>query len=115
MYLANLCVLLCSGERVDLKNWPKSLELKGRVRLAHLDKFLQDLQQSRSRAVTVQPQAFVTILMLISCSCRTYWTIYKQWFHIHFFCKFQTCLFSSHSLTIYAKEAWKSRYANKYE
>ena len=85
MYLTNLCVLLCSGERVDLKNWPKSLELKGRVRLAHLDKFLQDLQQSRSRAVTVQPQAFVTILMLISCSCRTYWTIYKQWFHIHFF------------------------------
>ncbi|KAG0560169.1 hypothetical protein KC19_10G159200 [Ceratodon purpureus] len=42
-----------SGEKVDLKHWPKSLELKGRVRLAHLDKFLQDLQQSRSRAVTV--------------------------------------------------------------
>nr|XP_024384085.1 uncharacterized protein LOC112286435 [Physcomitrium patens]PNR48595.1 hypothetical protein PHYPA_013072 [Physcomitrium patens] len=42
-----------SGEKVDLKSWPKSLELKGRVRLAHLDKFLQELQQSRSRAVTV--------------------------------------------------------------
>nr|XP_024396589.1 uncharacterized protein LOC112292392 isoform X2 [Physcomitrium patens] len=42
-----------SGEMVDLKSWPKSLELKGRVRLAHLDKFLQELQQSRSRVVTV--------------------------------------------------------------
>ena len=84
MYLATLCVLLCSGERVDLKNWHESLELQRRARLAHLHKFLQDLQQSRSCAITVQPQAFMTISMFILYSCKTYWTIYKQWFHIHF-------------------------------
>jgi hypothetical protein len=42
-----------SGEKLDLKDWPKSLEVKGRVRLTHLSKFLQELQQSRSRTVTV--------------------------------------------------------------
>jgi hypothetical protein len=41
-----------SGEKLDLKDWPKSLEVKGRVRLTHLSKFLQELQQSRSRTVT---------------------------------------------------------------
>ncbi|KAG6549962.1 hypothetical protein Mapa_008473 [Marchantia paleacea] len=42
-----------SGERLELKDWPKSVEIKGRVRLGALDKFLQDLQLSRSRTVTV--------------------------------------------------------------
>ncbi|KAL2628587.1 hypothetical protein R1flu_013273 [Riccia fluitans] len=45
--------MLKSGERLELKDWPKSVEIKGRVRLSALDKFLQDLQLSRSRTVTV--------------------------------------------------------------
>lgn len=73
---------------VDLKSWPKSLELKGRVRLAHLDKFLQELQQSRSRVVTVQPQAFVTFLMLKPL-CRTFWRSVKLSFCTEFFSELQ--------------------------
>ncbi|KAL3686709.1 hypothetical protein R1sor_013018 [Riccia sorocarpa] len=51
--LAPVDGVLKSGERLELKDWPKSLEIKGRVRLSALDKFLQDLQLSRSRTVTV--------------------------------------------------------------
>ncbi|KAL3682967.1 hypothetical protein R1sor_000989 [Riccia sorocarpa] len=51
--LAPVDGFLKSGERLELKDWPKSVEIKGRVRLSALDKFLQDLQLSRSRTVTV--------------------------------------------------------------
>lgn len=42
-----------SGEKTAAKDWPGFLEIKGRVRLDAFEKFLQDLRQSRSRAIMV--------------------------------------------------------------
>ncbi|KAJ7966110.1 SPOC domain / Transcription elongation factor S-II protein [Quillaja saponaria] len=42
-----------SGEKTSAKEWPGSLEIKGRVRLDAFEKFLQELPLSRSRAVMV--------------------------------------------------------------
>ncbi|GFS35368.1 hypothetical protein Acr_00g0039410 [Actinidia rufa] len=42
-----------SGEKTSTKEWPSSLEIKGRVRLDAFEKFIQDLPMSRSRAVMV--------------------------------------------------------------
>ncbi|KAL2346806.1 hypothetical protein Fmac_000806 [Flemingia macrophylla] len=42
-----------SGEKTAAKEWPGFLEIKGRVRLDAFEKFLQDLRQSRSRAIMV--------------------------------------------------------------
>ena len=42
-----------SGDAMDLRNWPKQIEIKGRVRLDALEKFLQEIRQSRTRAVMV--------------------------------------------------------------
>lgn len=42
-----------SGEKTSTKEWPTSLEIKGRVRLDAFEKFLQDLPMSRTRAVMV--------------------------------------------------------------
>ncbi|XP_023524031.1 uncharacterized protein LOC111788088 [Cucurbita pepo subsp. pepo] len=42
-----------SGERTSAKDWPSTLEIKGRVRLDAFEKFLQELPLSRSRAVMV--------------------------------------------------------------
>ncbi|KAL0312040.1 UNVERIFIED_CONTAM: PHD finger protein 3 [Sesamum radiatum] len=43
--------LFRSGEKTSMKEWPTSLEIKGRVRLDAFEKFLQDLPMSRTRAV----------------------------------------------------------------
>ncbi|CAN1828062.1 PHD finger protein 3 [Linum perenne] len=40
-----------SGEKTQSKDWPSSIEIKGRVRLEAFEKFLQELPMSRSRAV----------------------------------------------------------------
>ncbi|KAI4337376.1 hypothetical protein L6164_015801 [Bauhinia variegata] len=40
-----------SGEKTSVKDWPRFLEIKGRVRLDAFDKFLQELPMSRSRAI----------------------------------------------------------------
>ncbi|KAK4420032.1 PHD finger protein 3 [Sesamum alatum] len=45
--------LFQSGEKTSMKEWPSSLEIKGRVRLDAFEKFLQDLPMSRTRAVMV--------------------------------------------------------------
>ncbi|XP_019189914.1 PREDICTED: uncharacterized protein LOC109184378 [Ipomoea nil] len=42
-----------SGETTSMKEWPNSLEVKGRVRIDAFEKFLQELPMSRSRAVMV--------------------------------------------------------------
>ncbi|XP_051119143.1 uncharacterized protein LOC127243263 [Andrographis paniculata] len=42
-----------SGEKTSVKEWPTSLEIKGRVRLEAFGKFLQELPLSRTRAVMV--------------------------------------------------------------
>ncbi|KAF8034650.1 hypothetical protein BT93_C0841 [Corymbia citriodora subsp. variegata] len=42
-----------SGEKTPSKDWSRSLEIKGRVRLDAFEKFLQDLRMSRSRAIMV--------------------------------------------------------------
>ncbi|KAH7433155.1 hypothetical protein KP509_07G056700 [Ceratopteris richardii] len=42
-----------SGDAVELQSWPKLIEIKGRVRLDALEKFLQELRLSRTRAVMV--------------------------------------------------------------
>ncbi|CAK8568697.1 unnamed protein product [Lathyrus sativus] len=42
-----------SGEKTSTKDWPGFLEIKGRVRLDPFEKFLQELPQSRSRAIMV--------------------------------------------------------------
>lgn len=52
MFLMNL-ILICSGEKTSVKEWPGSIEIKGRVRLDAFEKFLQHLPMSRSRAVMV--------------------------------------------------------------
>ncbi|KAL5074276.1 hypothetical protein RYX36_013260 [Vicia faba] len=42
-----------SGDKTSTKDWPGFLEIKGRVRLDPFEKFLQELPQSRSRAIMV--------------------------------------------------------------
>ncbi|XWS70816.1 hypothetical protein CRYUN_Cryun03dG0081600 [Craigia yunnanensis] len=42
-----------SGDKTSTKDWPSSLEIKGRVRLDKFEKFLPELPMSRSRAVMV--------------------------------------------------------------
>ncbi|KAG5065580.1 hypothetical protein AAZX31_04G070100 [Glycine max] len=42
-----------SGEKTAAEDWPGFLEIKGRVRCDAFEKFLQDLRQSRSRAIMV--------------------------------------------------------------
>ncbi|XP_073301639.1 uncharacterized protein [Primulina huaijiensis] len=42
-----------SGEKTSTKEWPTSLEIKGRVRLDSFEKFLRELPMSRTRAVMV--------------------------------------------------------------
>ncbi|XP_073302634.1 uncharacterized protein [Primulina huaijiensis] len=42
-----------SGEKTSTKEWPASLEIKGRVRLDSFEKFLRELPMSRTRAVMV--------------------------------------------------------------
>ncbi|KAF8400740.1 hypothetical protein HHK36_014040 [Tetracentron sinense] len=42
-----------SGEKTSTREWPSSLEIKGRVRLDAFEKFLQELPMSRSRAIMV--------------------------------------------------------------
>ncbi|KAF5456665.1 hypothetical protein F2P56_026117 [Juglans regia] len=50
---ASVVSIFKSGERTSAKEWPSSLEIKGRVRLDAFEKFLQELSLSRSRAVMV--------------------------------------------------------------
>ncbi|CAL9234060.1 unnamed protein product, partial [Arabidopsis halleri] len=45
--------ILRSGEKTTTKEWPMSLEIKGRVRLDAFEKFVRELPNSRSRAVMV--------------------------------------------------------------
>ncbi|KAI7732222.1 hypothetical protein M8C21_006105 [Ambrosia artemisiifolia] len=45
--------LFRSGEKTSTKEWPGSMEIKGRVRLDAFEKFLQELPMSRTRAVMV--------------------------------------------------------------
>ncbi|MFS7928772.1 putative transcription elongation factor S-II, central domain-containing protein [Helianthus anomalus] len=45
--------LFRSGEKTSTKEWPDSMEIKGRVRLDAFKKFLQELPMSRTRAVMV--------------------------------------------------------------
>lgn len=42
-----------SGEKTSTKEWPGTMEIKGRVRLDAFEKFVQELPMSRSRAVMV--------------------------------------------------------------
>ncbi|XP_057959373.1 uncharacterized protein LOC131151907 isoform X2 [Malania oleifera] len=42
-----------SGEKTSTKEWPSFLEIKGRVRLDAFEKFIQELPNSRSRAIMV--------------------------------------------------------------
>lgn len=42
-----------SGEKLQTKEWPSFLEIKGRVRFDAFEKFLQQLPLSRSRAIMV--------------------------------------------------------------
>ncbi|KAL6215184.1 hypothetical protein ACLB2K_014615 [Fragaria x ananassa] len=50
---ASVIGIFKSGEKGSVMDWPRSLEIKGRVRLDAFEKFLQELPQSRSRAVMV--------------------------------------------------------------
>ncbi|PWA96492.1 SPOC domain / Transcription elongation factor S-II protein [Artemisia annua] len=45
--------LFRSGEKTSTKEWPGSMEIKGRVRLDAFEKFLQELPMSRHRAVMI--------------------------------------------------------------
>ncbi|XP_022875508.1 uncharacterized protein LOC111393947 [Olea europaea var. sylvestris] len=42
-----------SGEKTPTKEWPSSLEIKGRVRLDAFEKFFRELPMSRTRAVMI--------------------------------------------------------------
>ncbi|CAM8916525.1 unnamed protein product [Rhodiola kirilowii] len=41
------------GEKASTKDWPHTLEIKGRVRMDGFEKFLHDLYKSRSRSIMV--------------------------------------------------------------
>ena len=49
----SLIFCVYSGDAMDLRNWPKQIEIKGRVKLDALERFLQELRLSRARAVMV--------------------------------------------------------------
>ncbi|KAI5070920.1 hypothetical protein GOP47_0013171 [Adiantum capillus-veneris] len=51
--ISPVVALFKSGDGVELNCWPKLIEIKGRVRLDALEKFLQELRMSRTRAVMV--------------------------------------------------------------
>lgn len=51
--LASVNGFLISGEKTSTKVWPSLLEIKGRVRLDAFGKFIQELPNSRSRAIMV--------------------------------------------------------------
>ncbi|CAN6721196.1 unnamed protein product [Malus baccata var. baccata] len=51
--MASVIGIYKSGEKATAKDWPGCLDIKGRVRLDAFEKFLQELPQSRSRAVMV--------------------------------------------------------------
>ncbi|OAY79574.1 PHD finger protein 3 [Ananas comosus] len=51
--LANVIGLFRSGEKLQTKEWPSFLEIKGRVRFDAFEKFLQQLPLSRSRAIMI--------------------------------------------------------------
>ncbi|CAN6681817.1 unnamed protein product [Malus baccata var. baccata] len=51
--MASVIGIYKSGEKTTAKEWPDCLDIKGRVRLDAFEKFLQELPQSRSRAVMV--------------------------------------------------------------
>ncbi|XP_068313942.1 uncharacterized protein [Pyrus communis] len=51
--LASVIGIYKSGEKATAKDWPGCLDIKGRVRLDAFEKFLQELPQSRSRAIMV--------------------------------------------------------------
>ncbi|CAI9775687.1 unnamed protein product [Fraxinus pennsylvanica] len=42
-----------SGEKTSMKEWPSSLEIKGRVRLDAFEKFFRELPMSRTRSVMI--------------------------------------------------------------
>lgn len=58
-----------SGEKTSTKEWPASLEIKGRVRLDAFEKFLQELPMSRTRAVMVY-QGLLLFLVTNSCPLK---------------------------------------------
>ncbi|CAM9002988.1 unnamed protein product [Rhodiola kirilowii] len=41
------------GERAPMKEWPRTIDIKGRVRMDAFEKFLQDLYKSQSRSIMV--------------------------------------------------------------
>ncbi|RLN13538.1 death-inducer obliterator 1-like [Panicum miliaceum] len=51
--LINVVAIFKSGEKPSTNEWRRSVEIKGRVRLTDFQEFLEQLPQSRSRAVTV--------------------------------------------------------------
>eukprot|EP00262_Sarcandra_glabra_P011475 TRINITY_DN2757_c0_g2_i1.p1 TRINITY_DN2757_c0_g2~~TRINITY_DN2757_c0_g2_i1.p1 ORF type:complete len:522 (-),score=94.59 TRINITY_DN2757_c0_g2_i1:195-1760(-) len=51
--MVTVTVFFKSGEKTSTKDWPSFLEIKGRVRMDAFEKFLQELPQSRSRAIMV--------------------------------------------------------------
>lgn len=55
-------IAIYSGEKASTKDWPRSLEIKGRVRLDAFEKFLHDLHKSRSRALMVHQHFALTLL-----------------------------------------------------
>lgn len=63
-----------SGEKTSTKEWPSSLEIKGRVRLDAFEKFLQELPMSRSRAVMVYQVSFYVLSHCFE-SCVLMWFI----------------------------------------
>ena len=69
-----------SGEKTSTKEWPDSIEIKGRVRLDAFEKFLQELPMSRSRAVMVYQVFLLFFLITHTHAClRT-----LQCFEIYF-------------------------------
>lgn len=51
--ISPVVALFKSGDGVELQSWPKLIEIKGRVRLDALEKFLQELRVARTRAVMI--------------------------------------------------------------
>lgn len=72
-------ITIYSGEKASTKDWPRTIEIKGRVRLDAFEKFLHDLHKSRSRSVMVH-QHFPLILLDFTSSI--YWGIWLTCFFV---------------------------------
>ncbi|KAL8110965.1 hypothetical protein AgCh_026649 [Apium graveolens] len=100
--LVTVVGLYRSGEKTSTKEWPSSLEIKGRVRLDAFEKFLQELPMSRSRAVMVYQVSFYVLYLCFQSSVL-------EWFISMLFIEIQGAIPSLVAIDLCLRLMWTNR------